>query len=278
MTVTLTCVGFCRQRAWFADRSSFFRFIRFPAMIAIIRHPALGTLLFDTGYGRALEESVSARAYRSMLPFSLPDSERLPARLVQFGVSRVDRVFLSHFHPDHIGGLRDVPGVPEILHSRPGLSKLRSLRGVSLRRSAFFAELLPDDFDARGRAIEDLPRAVGQASACAELQLHHLDPGYDIAGDGSLIAIPLPGHAAGQYGLLCRFPEDGRRLLLCADAAWLRSNIGSDAARPAWPVRLLVDDYAQFHQTLDRLDQFARAHPDVRIIPSHCEDSIGPLD
>ena len=373
MTVTLTRAGFCLQRAWFADRSSLFRVIRFPAMVAIINHEKLGTILFDTGYGRALEEAASARLYRRLLPFALPERERIAARLAQFGVAKVDRVFLSHFHPDHIGGLREVPGSCPILHSRAGLVRLRTLRGLALRRSAFFAELLPDDFEARGLALEDLPLVE-----CAGL-----GPAYDVAGDGTLLAVPLPGHAAGQYGLLCQL-EGGARVLLCADAAWLRSNIdqsgdateprpegavsrqclvsqsmgnafraatvrarshlvsssgvpialqatkdretfseprppgsgpsscfngagdlasptgptileapipggrGSKAVlglgingqgtRPAWPVRLLADDYAQFHQTLDRLDAFVRAFPDVRIIPSHCEESIGPID
>ena len=310
MTVTLTRAGFCLQRAWFADRSSLFRVIRFPAMVAIIRHEKLGTILFDTGYGRALEEAASARLYRRLLPFALPERERIAARLAQFGVAKVDRVFLSHFHPDHIGGLHEVPGSCPILHSRAGLAKLRKLRGLALRRSAFFAELLPDDFEARGLALEDLPLVE-----CAGL-----GPAYDVAGDGTLLAVPLPGHAAGQCGLLCQL-KGGTRVLLCADAAWLRSNIdqsgdateprpegagdkpgptspsvleapfpggrgskalgfGSNAqgTRPAWPVRLLADDYAQFHHTLDRLDAFARAFPDVRIIPSHCEESIGPID
>ena len=170
--------------------------------------------------------------------------------------------------------------------------------------------LMPDDFEARGLALEDLPLVE-----CAGL-----GPAYDVAGDGTLLAVPLPGHAAGQCGLLCQL-KGGTRVLLCADAAWLRSNInqsgdaakprtegagdkpgptspsvleapfpggrgskalgfGSNAqgTRPAWPVRLLADDYAQFHHTLDRLDAFARAFPDVRIVPSHCEESIGPID
>ena len=260
--VQLTRVGYTSQRAWFADRSSFFRAIRFPAMVAIIRHPRLGTILFDTGYGTALYDAPSARLYLHLLPFALPEAERVAAR-----VADVDMVFLSHFHPDHIGGLREVPGCPPILHSRRGLAKLRSLTGLDRRRSAFFEELLPTDFAARAQALEDLP----------ETSCDGWGPGRDVAGDGSLIAVPLPGHATGQYGLMCRL-NGGKRLFLCADAAWVRANIVSKATRPAWPVRILVDDYAAFHETLDHLQAFAQAHPGVRIVPSHCEDSIGPLD
>jgi glyoxylase-like metal-dependent hydrolase (beta-lactamase superfamily II) len=263
--VTLTRSGFCRQRAWFADRSSFFRLIRFPAMIAVIRHPRVGVILFDAGYGRALEQAqgTHARLYRRLMPFELPEAERVAARLAELNASPVDLIFLSHFHPDHIGGLAEVPGTAPILHSREGLARLRSLRGLTRHRSSFFAELLPDDFAARARAIEDLPAVQLDAP---------FGQGRDVAGDGSVVAVPLPGHAAGQYGLFCRLPGE-RRMLLCADAAWLLSNI-VEKTRPTWAARMIADDYAAFTRTLACLHEFSVNHPDVRIIPSHCESSI----
>jgi glyoxylase-like metal-dependent hydrolase (beta-lactamase superfamily II) len=224
-------------------------------MIALIRHPRLGTILFDAGYGRALEELPRAASYRKMLPFVLPEEERLERQL---GGRRIDMVFLSHFHPDHIGGLREVPGAPPILHSRDGLKRLNGLRGFAARRAGFFAELLPDDFAGRALAIEDL--AVATVPGWGR--------GFDVTADGSLIAIALPGHAAGQYGLLI----DGE-IFLCADAAWVRSNF-TEKKLPAWPVRFLVDDYTAFVATLDRLHEFTLARPEVVVIPSHCEESI----
>jgi glyoxylase-like metal-dependent hydrolase (beta-lactamase superfamily II) len=262
--VLLSRVGYTRKWAWLANRSSWFGSITFPAMIAVIRHPRLGTILFDCGYGRALEDAPSAKAYRRLLPFVLPDRERLPARLARMGVSQVDMIYLSHFHPDHIGGLREVPGNPPILCSRDGLARLRSLKGFPLRRAAFFAELLPDDFERRARAIEGLPRMMLEKD---------MGEGYDVAGDGSLIAVELQGHAAGQYGLMCRL-GDGRCIFLCADAAWLSANFMDGACVPAWPVRFLVDDFRAFNSSLAWLREFSLRCPDVRVIPSHCENSI----
>jgi glyoxylase-like metal-dependent hydrolase (beta-lactamase superfamily II) len=261
--VAITRCGFCRERAWFVDRSSFFRMIRFPAMIAVIRHPRLGVVLFDTGYGRALETAPSARLYRLLLHFELPEGESVRARMSQLAVPQVDLIFLSHFHPDHIGGLREVSGSAPILHSRDGLTRLASLKGMKRRRSVFFRELLPEDFEQRALAIEDLP------VSSAGLPFHE---GRDLAGDGSLVAVSLPGHAAGQYGLLCRLPNN-RRILLCADAAWLRTGIVENP-RPTWAARMIADDSKALTRTLAKLHEFSLLHSDVQIIPSHCEQSI----
>jgi glyoxylase-like metal-dependent hydrolase (beta-lactamase superfamily II) len=258
--VTLHTVGYCRNRAWFVDRSSFTTWLTLPALVARIRHPRLGTILFDTGYGRPLIHlrMIAAQAYRHILPFLLPPEQELQ-------VSGIDLVFLSHFHPDHIGALRDVPSVP-ILHSREGLAILRSLRGLNRWRSAFFPELLPDDFPARASAIEDLPLVH------LPTEYQPFEQAYDVAGDGSLLAIELPGHAPGQYGLLCRLTND-RTLFLVADAAWVQSNI-TRLAFPAWPVRALVSDYTAFTDTLRKLHTLHVNRPEIILVPSHCAQSI----
>jgi glyoxylase-like metal-dependent hydrolase (beta-lactamase superfamily II) len=258
--VTLHTVGYCRNRAWFVDRSRFTTLLTLPALVARIRHPRLGTILFDTGYGRPLMNlrTFAASAYRHILPFILPPEQELHA-------PGIDLIFLSHFHPDHIGALRDVPPVP-ILHSCEGLAQLQAARGLNRWRSAFFPELLPDDFPARARAIEDLPM-VRLPTECQPFE-----EAYDVAGDGSLLAIELPGHALGQYGLLCRLAH-GRTLFLVADAAWVQSNI-TQLAFPAWPVRALVSDYSAFTGTLRKLHALHVSRPEIILVPSHCAQSI----
>ena len=153
-----------------------------------------------------------------------------------------------------------------MIHSAAGLEALRRSSRWRRLQSAFLPELLPDDFDARGSAIEDLP------SVRLSGEWRPFESARDVLGDGSLLAVHLPGHAAGQYGLICRL-ANGRTLFLVADAAWVRANI-AELALPAWPVRFLVDDHRAFVETLRALHEIGRRMPEVTMIPSHCVESI----
>ncbi len=280
--------GDCEQPEFFVNGRWTVGKLRFPALVARISHPRVGKILFDCGYGRALVEASgwAARVYRGILPF----------RLGNASIGAVDAVFLSHFHPDHIGGLRDVgllgtdarpftgrgASVPEvkgvvrssnsaasgavpIWYSRVGLERLRRMSGFGRARHAFLEELLPRDFEARGRAIED----------CVQVRLGAewapFESAYDLAGDGSLLAVALPGHALGQYGLICRV--DGEDVFLIADAGWVLENV-TRLAMPARPGRLAIADYGAYQETLRRLHALKAQRPDLWMIPSHCEKSI----
>ena len=136
----------------------------------------------------------------------------------------VDRIVLSHFHPDHVGSLRDFPDVP-LWCSRAAYER----RGGLLR--GCLDALLPSDFGRRVRFIEN----------------------PDLFQDGSLVAVPLPGHAHGQIGL-----RSGN-VCLCADAYYLPDE------SPHWLVRRTFADPAAQRQTRTRL----LAQAGVRLVACH---------
>ncbi len=98
----------------------------------------------------------------------------------------VDAIILSHFHADHIAGLRDFPDVSCIC-SGEGWRQVRTLRGVTALRQAFVPWLIPENFDSSLRFIESF------ASVNLPAQLAPFECGYLLPeSNGEIILVPLP--------------------------------------------------------------------------------------
>lgn len=271
-------VGHCRHPECIAISGGAWRIADFPNLVGLIRHPAAGAILFDTGYAEHFLRATAGfpeRFYRWTTPVSLPPQECLQTQLAARGIAmhEVRAVFASHLHGDHIAGLRDLPNAA-IWCGGDALRLLRDSNRLSLLRRAYLPVLLPEDFERRHRSIEDAPQRALPARWSA------LGTGHDLIGDGSLWAVPLPGHARGHFGLLLRHDDD-REWLLVGDAVWRLDEI-SEPRPPAWPTRLLIDDPRAHIVTRLRLHRvFAdaqRANDDgIALLPSHCPHSYGAL-
>jgi glyoxylase-like metal-dependent hydrolase (beta-lactamase superfamily II) len=271
-------VGYCRHPECMAVRGGAWRIAEFPNLVGLIRHPAAGVILFDTGYAEHFLRATDGfpeRLYRWLTPVSLPQQECLHTQLALRGIAmhEVRAVFASHLHGDHVAGLRDLPNAT-VWCGGNALRLLRDGGRVRLLRRGYLPTLLPEDFERRHRRIEDAPRRALPARWSA------LGAGHDLIGDGSLWAVPLPGHARGHYGLLLRHDDD-REWLLLGDAVWRHAEIREDRL-PALPTRLLIDDIAAHLDTRARLHRVyadaRRANDDgIALLPSHCPDSYRAL-
>ncbi len=273
-SLTMLRVGHCVHPECMALRGGTWRTSAFPALVGLIRHPAAGALLFDTGYSEHFIQATARlpeRLYRWITPITLPDDECLQPQLARHGIAmhEVRGVFASHLHADHIAGLRDLPRA-SIWCSDSALRGARGMGRIARLRKATLLDLLPDDFDIRHRSIETLPlRALPQGWRA-------FGEGRDLLGDGSLYAVPLPGHARGQYGLLLRH-EDDREYLLAGDATW-RIDSSGHASVSAWPTRLLADDWRAQRDTLSKLQRVLDGIDDSRcVLPAHCANSYTRL-
>jgi glyoxylase-like metal-dependent hydrolase (beta-lactamase superfamily II) len=136
-------------------------------------------------------------------------------------------------------------------------------------RAAFMPGLIPNNFDERAAPV-DLNNTVKLAS-----EYSPFTKGYDLLGDESIIAVELPGHAIGQMGLFVRDSDD-KLFFFVADAAWLKQAIHKN--RPPLKIaNLLFSDPQAYHETLSCLNQYYLNHPNVQIVPSHCEETISAL-
>lgn len=258
--LTLLRDGACRQLERVSLRTGRWRMIDFEATFALIEHPTAGAVLFDTGYTRRFFEETRHLPnwlYRMITPVRLHSAPAVEQVKIP-----VRHVIVSHFHADHIGGLRDFTEAN--LHcSQRAWDAVKNLRGLRALRRGFLPGLVPDDFASRiqfaeNRAVRALP------PECAPFT-----QGLDLLGDGSLLAVELPGHAEGQLGLFLR-EESGTLTFLLADGAWSRRAIRENIP----PARCagLLGDWPQLIRTLAMLHELHRRNPRARLIPSHCPE------
>jgi glyoxylase-like metal-dependent hydrolase (beta-lactamase superfamily II) len=271
--LTMLRVGHCVHPECLALRGGAWRVGEFPALTGLIRHPDAGALLFDTGYAQHFLDATARlpeRFYRWTTPVTLPPEQCLQAQLARHGIAlhEVRAVFASHLHADHVAGLRDLPRAA-IWCGADAARFAREGGRIARLRKATLTALLPDDFERRAETIESRPRIALPAAWRA------LGEGFDLLGDGSLRAVPLPGHARGHHGLLLRH-EDDREVLLAGDATW-RVDTDRRARASAWPARLLADDWGVQGETLRRLQQTLDADAGHVVLPAHCARSYAQL-
>ena len=240
----------------------------FPALAALIRHPDEGVILFDTGYDPAFFEAtrrLPEALYRWTTPVDFQPEDALAEQLPRLGVrpEEVQAVVVSHFHGDHVAGLKRFPNA-RIFCARAGLAEVRRPGRFARVRRGVLADLVPADIEARAAFFEDRPR-VSLSPDLAPFQT-----GADLFGDGSLLAVHLPGHCPGHWGLVVRQADDRLRFLI-ADAAWSSGAVRDDAPPPRLTTALLGET-GPWRGTLNALHRLWRRNSEVLITPSHCAE------
>ena len=235
------------------------------SIVALLHHPEHGWLLWDTGYAPRMLDATRHfpfSLYRRATPLRLDARLAVAAQLPRWHLSPNDirYVILSHFHADHIAGLRDFPEAT-LIASASAYLDVASRRGLRALQRAFIPELLPADFAKRAQLFSDFPGP----------SLPALGATHDLFNDGSLLLIALPGHAHGQIGLLAHTTRG--RVLFAADSCWLRRSI-YEQRPPARITRLVVDDARAVRTTIDHLHDFIQASRDVILLPSHCPEAF----
>lgn len=260
-------VGHCQHPECAALRGGGRRAIDFPALVGLIEHPQHGLMLYDTGYSRHFNEATRSFPeclYRMITPVQLPPEEELLNQLEarRISASDVSTIIISHFHADHVAGLRDFPKARFIATSAE--RKLVESKGrIGRLRRAYLRDLVPSDFDTRVSLVENAP-VVRLPPAWQPFSTAH-----DLLGDASMLGMDLPGHAASQLGVTFAVEGESAPVFLVGDACWKIEGLIEN--RP--PSRLA---YNVFHHTKSYNDTFAKlrqlhlsAAPPV-IIPSHC--------
>lgn len=263
--------GQCRHLEFVTLRGGSWAPVTFPALWAVLEHPEQGRILVDTGYAPRLLEACRQwpfSLYPILTPLEIDPAQSAAEQLRRGGVDPEDirHVIITHFHGDHIAGLRDFPRA-QFHCAAEAWEGVRRLHGWAAVRRGFVPAMLPDDFEARLAAF-DLSRVAVQANGLR---------GFDLFGDGSLLLTPLPGHARGQAGVWVtegRMSEQEHSAphFLVADAVWHSAAV-RELRLPNFLARLVTDNWRAYQETVCRLHQLHAENPNVRILPFHCRET-----
>lgn len=210
----------------------------FPATALLFKHND-DYYLVDTGYSqRVLEYGWQSNIYNKIIPVKFDKKDGLKYQLIRDGIDikQVKGIFLTHLHPDHIGGLRAFSDI-DIFLSQAAYETYKKAKLFDL----IFKNLLPDDFEERVIRL-DITRDI------------------DFFSDGSLILMDVSGHTKGQMGLL--FQED--KLFYAADASWGMDLIDNTLKLSA---RFLQKDMIAYKQTREKIKKMQASG--IKVSVSH---------
>ena len=151
--------GYCTNFEKMIAKNNPMRVKRFYALVGLIEHPTLGPILFDTGYSShviQLCKHFPYFLYSLITPIHFTNTQSAAYQIQKFGYKPEDvkHIILSHFHPDHIGGLKDF-NQAQIHCSKYAYSKLKKLSFFGALKEVFFKRLLPNDFAQRAHDIQN---------------------------------------------------------------------------------------------------------------------------
>lgn len=216
-----------------------------------------GLVLFDTGIDPAItlgKGYIKQAIGRFLLPrifkFQLTDRDRIDHVLANIGVAATDirTAVISHLHFDHVGGIAQIPQADLLVSDREWeiLSKPHPERDWILREHIEIPS-------AKWRQISFSPTE--------DPLFDGFDGIHDVAGDGSMILLPTPGHTAGSISMLIR-QVGWSPILLVADLTY-------DAALMAQEVIPGVGDGPTLRASFAKVRELRDRLPNLAIVASH---------
>ncbi len=213
----------------------------------LVNHPKHGPIVIDPGVGKEkahdygeipwlLRRIIGDGHAAKPLAETLADAHVAP--------EAVRWVLVTHMHWDHFAGATDVP-LASVVMSATDLAWTR-------KASVLFWDVTPQDFLERltGRLKPipfDGPAYEGFPSS------------HDLLGDGSVVAVPTPGHTPGSTSWFVN-SGDGRRWLFIGDAAFVEEGIRKPAQK-GWLVRKADAEGEETASSLALLHAISVARP-----------------
>ncbi len=232
------------------------RWVDLPLQAFLITHRD-GLVLFDTGIDPAvqLDQGYIKQAIgRFLLPrifrLHLTAEDRIDRVLHKSDVApeEIKTAVISHLHFDHVGGIRHIPQADLL---------------VSAEEWSILSEPHPEQ-DWILREHIEIPSAKWQQISFVPTDdplFEGFEGIHDVAGDGSMILIPTPGHTRGSMSMLIR-QEGWDPILLVADLTYDAALMAKNVVSGVGDGPTLLASFAKVRKLQERL-------PNLAIVPSH---------
>jgi N-acyl homoserine lactone hydrolase len=214
----------------------------------VIRHPTKGTFIVDTGVETALRDAPEKSALSGMIRSAMHmEKMKVHQPLGEWvAKEKLNGVFLTHLHLDHVSGMPDVPNDTPIF-TGPGETVASKLM------HAFTAGSINKALEGKGALNEWQFEADASGT---------FDGVLDIFGDGSVWALWVPGHTPGSTAYLVRTTTGP--VLLTGDASHTRWGWDNHVEPGSF-----TEDAVTGTESFKKLQAFAAAHPEVEVRVGH---------
>jgi glyoxylase-like metal-dependent hydrolase (beta-lactamase superfamily II) len=217
-----------------------------PVYCWLVEHPT-GPFLVDAGEIARVHEPgylPDSVVFRAAVQYEVNREDEVDRQLEKLGYApgQIKGIFLTHLHTDHVDGIYHFPDA-KIFVSRAACDMAF---GPNAQGGGYLRQNFPDWFQPQAFEFGDGPEGAFPASK-------------KLLADGSLLAVPLPGHADGHTGYIVK--ADGRRYVFSGDATFDRQTLRDG-------IPFVVLDNAEAQESVGRLKAYAQS-PDVVVLCSH---------
>lgn len=252
-SIKLYLCGYCENNLKLVFKHHKNEIRKFPAIAVLIEHSTLGNILYDTGYSELIYKNYIVSILYNFLNKTYIDSKNtVIAKLKADSINpeSINKIILSHSHPDHIGGLRLLNNY-ELISTQKVLNTLKNGNAFKL----VFKNMVPNG-DIKFTPVKPYEYSIFLSNYFEKI--------YDVLGDGSIIGVELNGHSDGQLGIY--LPEFN--ILFAADACW-GSDLLSKVKEMRFISRKIQSNFEQYVSTVSKLEKLIVEHPEIKIIYSH---------